>query len=225
MRRLLPFLIVLVLLPQAVRAQVLPPAYPDTVLTPGTVFLDATADDVCTPGYARSVRDVTRSERSAVFAAYGLADDSRLYEVDHFVPLELGGTNDLENLWPEPYDPFPGAYEKDAVENYLHDAVCAGQISLADAQDAIATDWYAIYQTIAAPVRSQPVSVAVAPSSAHTWYTSSVSNATTYYCDDDQEWQTLSPRNLTSFPSVAALLAVYPDRHLHQPCRDGATGP
>jgi hypothetical protein len=47
----------------------------------------------------------------------------------------------------------------------------------------------------------------------------------TYYCDDDPEWQTLSPGNLQTFASVAALLAVYPTEHLHRPCRDGATGP
>jgi hypothetical protein len=70
-----------------------------------------------------------------------------------------------------------------------------------------------------------PAAAPAAPASAHTWYTSSASNSTTYYCDDDPEWRTLSPRNLQSFPTVAALLAVYPSKHLHRPCRDGATGP
>ncbi len=64
-----------------------------------------------------------------------------------------------------------------------------------------------------------------AASSAHVWYTSAASNATAYYCDDDPDWRTLSPANLRSFPSVAALLAVYPGRRLHRPCLDGATGP
>jgi hypothetical protein len=72
-----------------------------------------------------------------------------------------------------------------------------------------------------APVATQPP----APTSSHTWYTSSASNSTTYYCDDDPDWRNLSPRNLQSFPTVAALLAVYPNKHLHRPCLDGATGP
>jgi len=76
----------------------------------------------------------------------------------------------------------------------------------------------------APPSAPQPTSPQ-ATTSSHTWYTSSASNSTTYYCDDDPEWQALSPRNLQSFPSVAALLAVYPNKHLHRPCRDGATGP
>jgi hypothetical protein len=54
------------------------------------------------------------------------------------VPLELGGSNATSNLWLEPGSiPNP----KDKVENRLHDQVCAGEISLAAAQQAIATDW------------------------------------------------------------------------------------
>jgi hypothetical protein len=54
------------------------------------------------------------------------------------VSLELGGSNDATNLWPEvPPSPNP----KDQVEDTLHDAVCAGQVSLAAAQNAIASDW------------------------------------------------------------------------------------
>jgi hypothetical protein len=61
------------------------------------------------------------------------------YEYDHFVPLELGGaTNDPRNLWPEPgASPNP----KDAVEGRLRRAVCDRQISLAQAQREIATNW------------------------------------------------------------------------------------
>ncbi len=84
------------------------------------------------------------------------------YEEDHLISLELGGSPTAEeNLWPEPYDiqiAIPsatssssfeyvpaGAHEKDKVENYLHAQVCAGKISLADAQHEIATEWYDVY--------------------------------------------------------------------------------
>ena len=59
--------------------------------------------------------------------------------------LELGGADDVRNLWAEPYTPTPGAHEKDRVENYLREQVCAGNISLPDAQREITTDWFAVY--------------------------------------------------------------------------------
>jgi hypothetical protein len=66
------------------------------------------------------------------------------YEVDHLVSLELGGSNDLSNLWPEAAEPKPGFHEKDKVENYLHDQVCSGALSLEEAQTTIATNWLSV---------------------------------------------------------------------------------
>jgi hypothetical protein len=54
------------------------------------------------------------------------------------VSLELGGANDVKNLWPE-VGSLPNP--KDKVENALHRAVCSGKVTLAAAQHAIATDW------------------------------------------------------------------------------------
>jgi hypothetical protein len=51
-------------------------------------------------------------------------------------------------LWPEPRNIFPGAKEKDEVEDYLHRQVCSGALSLTDAQQEIASNWYEIYQTL-----------------------------------------------------------------------------
>ena len=81
---------------------------------------------------------------------YGYSDrDMRDYEEDHLIPLEIGGNpTDPKNLWPEPYHPSiddGSAHAKDKVENYLHDEVCSGRMSLQDAQRAIVSDWYAIY--------------------------------------------------------------------------------
>jgi hypothetical protein len=46
--------------------------------------------------------------------------------------------------------PFPadvtGAKAKDKVENALHDEVCAGTLTLKEAQDIIATDWFRYYK-------------------------------------------------------------------------------
>ena len=64
------------------------------------------------------------------------------------IPLELGGDNVIANLWPEAAEPRPGFHQKDKVENYLHRQVCAGAMSLTDAQRGIATDWIAVWKQI-----------------------------------------------------------------------------
>jgi hypothetical protein len=72
-------------------------------------------------------------------AAYGDQQSMDSYEYDHLVPLELGGaTNDPRNLWPE-----PGASpnQKDKVESELNRQVCGRRMTLAQAQNAIATNW------------------------------------------------------------------------------------
>ena len=119
---------------------------PDSGCTPGAILASATSDAVCQPGYARSVRSVPQSEKDAVYAEYGIASHTPgEYEVDHLVSLELGGSNDIANLWPEAASPRPGFHEKDQVENYLHDQVCSGAISLQAAQIEIAANWLAVY--------------------------------------------------------------------------------
>jgi hypothetical protein len=102
-----------------------------------------TTAEVCTPGWSSAHRDVTTAERHEVFAAYGI-DYGRhtAYEVDHVIPLELGGDNSVRNLWPEPMTENDTAGpDKDALENHLHALVCDRQLSLATAQHAIATNW------------------------------------------------------------------------------------
>jgi hypothetical protein len=84
------------------------------------------------------------------------------YEVDHFVSLELGGSNDISNLFPEAAEPKPGFHEKDRVENYLHDQVCRGALTLAEAQREIATNWLAVYETLAPGAGSSPTPIQAA---------------------------------------------------------------
>jgi hypothetical protein len=122
---------------------------PDSACTPGAIFPDATTGKICQSGYAGSVRNVSTSEKDQVYAEYGIASHSPgQYEVDHLVSLELGGSNDIANLWPELASPTPGFHQKDQVENYLHDQVCSGAIPLATAQQEIATNWLAVYHSM-----------------------------------------------------------------------------
>lgn len=133
---------------------------PDPKHTPGDVFPDATADDVCTPGWAKEHRHVTEADRARVYAEYPDSKrtcacaggvDANCCEVDHLIPLELGGSNDIKNLWPEPTDPRPGDLEKDSLENDLHERVCKGEMSLADAQKCIASDWVDCWKKYVVP--------------------------------------------------------------------------
>ena len=118
----------------------------DSACTPGDIIKTATTDVICKSGYASSVRNVPTSEKNAVYAEYGITHHSAgQYEVDHLVSLELGGSNDISNLWPEAASPTPGFHQKDKVENYLHDQVCSGAVSLQQAQYEIATNWLTIY--------------------------------------------------------------------------------
>lgn len=56
------------------------------------------------------------------------------------------------------------------------------------------------------------------PAEGHTFYTSSHHASKYYYCDTDSEWEGLSQANIESYPSEQAVLEVYPDKTLHEPC-------
>ena len=122
-------------LTQAVLAQKPTPILPDPKLTPGDTF-DVTAQDVCVPGYAKKVRAVPAWLKRQAYAEYGITqyktDD---YEVDHLIPLSLGGSNSIRSLWPQSTKTSPwNSYVKDALERKLHKLVCAGQLDLKTAQ-------------------------------------------------------------------------------------------
>ncbi len=122
---------------------------PDASCTPGAVFANATKAIVCVSGYTKTVRNVSEATKNQVFAEYGITShDGSTYEVDHLIPLEIGGSNDIKNLWPEAADPSPGFHDKDRLENALHSRVCSGAMPIQDAQQKIAADWMSLYQTI-----------------------------------------------------------------------------
>lgn len=122
------------------------PLRPDPNKTPGAVTSPAPSlKQLCTPGYSSKVRNVPDSEKTKVFAAYGIARSGN-FEVDHLISLELGGSNDIFNLWPQSYlTKTWNARQKDKLENRLHWLVCHGQLSVYDAQAAVSRDWIAAY--------------------------------------------------------------------------------
>jgi hypothetical protein len=126
---------------------------PDPVCTPGVVDARVTQDNIpatiCIGGYTKTVRPsstYTNALKIRQIKEYGYADTNLAdYEEDHLIPLELGGhPTDPKNLWPEPRNGAGAALKKDAVENALHDRVCAGLVTLADAQATISTNWESV---------------------------------------------------------------------------------
>jgi hypothetical protein len=62
-------------------------------------------------------RRVSSEAHRQAFTEYGLSYPQArgAFEVDHLIPLELGGDNTIANLWPEAAEPAPGFPEKDRV--------------------------------------------------------------------------------------------------------------
>jgi hypothetical protein len=106
------------------------------------------AQDVCVPGYAKKVRNVPAEMKREVYQEYGIESHGPGdYEVDHLIPLELGGSNSIKNLWPESHRTSPwNAQVKDRLEEKLHELVCSGQFNLKTAQQAIASNWIEAYK-------------------------------------------------------------------------------
>ncbi|MBV9870372.1 MAG: excalibur calcium-binding domain-containing protein [Frankiaceae bacterium] len=112
---------------------------PDRHATPGKVAHHAPPRKFCRSGYSSRHRSVSDSMRRRVFEEYGIAYSKHgHFEIDHLIPLELGGANGIKNLWPE-RGRIPNA--KDGLENELHNRVCQGQLSARHARRAIARDW------------------------------------------------------------------------------------
>jgi hypothetical protein len=116
-----------------------PPYYADPVRTPGALNRDVTAatidSTICVRGWTRTVRppsSYTNDLKGRQMVEYGARGSPHDYQEDHLISLELGGhPTDPRNLWPQPR---PWADRVDRTENELNDAVCAGRLSLADAQ-------------------------------------------------------------------------------------------
>jgi hypothetical protein len=120
---------------------------PDTGLTPGATR-SAMIDDVCSAPHEEVVREVSPSMRQRVFQEYGIVNaHAGDYEIDYLIAPGLGGTDDIHNLWPQPYKSRTwNAPVKDALEEHLHQLVCTRELDLHTAQHEIATNWIAAYK-------------------------------------------------------------------------------
>jgi hypothetical protein len=116
---------------------------PDPACTPGASDGGLPLAQLCPVAHTKQIcppASYTDALKRAQMRAYGDLGSPANFEEDHLIPLALGGApRDPLNLWPEPH---PSPNEKDTVEGAAHDAVCSGTITLPDAQQRIATDWY-----------------------------------------------------------------------------------
>lgn len=131
------------------------PIRPDPVLTPGATNPTTTKEMVCRKGgYTNGkdaqgnwVRNVPEDKYRAVFKRYNITWVKGEFEVDHLIPLSLGGTNDITNLWPQSYKTQPyNAHHKDKLEVKFRTMLCNGKISMSEAQDWMRRDWIGAYE-------------------------------------------------------------------------------
>jgi len=109
---------------------------------PGATNPDVTQENVqetiCVRGWTKKVRPslhvTTLLKRQLLPSGHSV----REFELDHCIPLELGGHPYAnENLWLQEWSGPCGAYAKDHTENFLRSLVCSGLLSLKEAQERV----------------------------------------------------------------------------------------
>lgn len=109
-------------------------AAPSPTLTPGVVRPGFTRAEACGTRWGLDVRRVTVRMKREVARRYGLTYPTPFpVEFDHLIPRALGGADHVDNLWPQPW--AEARREKDPEEVAAWRAVCAGTLSLRDAQE------------------------------------------------------------------------------------------
>jgi hypothetical protein len=133
---------------------------------PGALFDDVTQSNIsttiCISGWTATVRpstSFTQGVKRKLLREAGIDGSQAIhYELDHFVPLALGGhPRSLDNLWLQRWDGEWNAKVKDRLERKLQVMVCAGQLTLRTARAAIEKNWKAAYRKYVAPTLSRDV--------------------------------------------------------------------
>ncbi len=123
---------------------------PDPSKTPGVINPKLTQALVCSKSFRTGpYRHVTPAMHKQIYALYGLTPNKAPCpcEDDHLISIELGGSNDNRNRWPQSYISKPwNAHIKDKLEGRLHRLVCAKKLTLQEAQQAISSNWIEAYQ-------------------------------------------------------------------------------
>ena len=100
-----------------------------------------------TPGrIAQTEKDrggVTVEMEQKVFARYRLPWASRAaFKIDHLIPLELGGADTIDNLWPQSLRARPyGPDRKELLTEVLLQRIAKKEMTVEQAQEQIRRDW------------------------------------------------------------------------------------
>lgn len=109
---------------------------PDPSLTPGKVAAGP-----------RDLRGVTFGMEQHVFTRYRIPPERHgQFRIDHLIPLELGGADDISNLWPQPVKIRPyNPRRKEMLTKRLIELIAAGLMTRTQAQEVIRRDWISAY--------------------------------------------------------------------------------
>jgi hypothetical protein len=120
---------------------------PDPVVTPGEALNLSLPETKKIGSRPTHLSNVSAEVKGAVFGGYGLSVDERNYEIDHLIPLSLGGANSTKNLWPHSRKgSFWTVEKKVALEKRLYRLVRAGRLPLLTARQEIASNWAKAYR-------------------------------------------------------------------------------
>jgi hypothetical protein len=145
------------------------PKLPDRNVTPGRINQSLSLRDICSTKWGRDARAVTAKMKRQAIDAYGFNVSScpvtkfkgkRIHrvEIDHLISRDIGGADDIKNLWPQCYEPvkkdkssqLDGAHKKDRLEVELNKRICRARSTtlLREYQRKIRQNWIALYREI-----------------------------------------------------------------------------
>lgn len=128
---------------------------PDPRLTPGAT-LKVTRQELCGSEYRSPARNIPITLKSRIFGRYGMDSRAVGYNVDHLIPVRLGGSNSPNNLWPQSLSGEWNYHMKNRLERRLYKMVCSQAISLETAQQELARDWISAYGKYITNSRPKP---------------------------------------------------------------------
>ena len=103
--------------------------------------------NICVSGWTKTIRppvSYTNTVKHNLMQREGIPwADAHDYELDHLIPLQLGGhPRDRRNLVLQPWEGPDGAHAKDVVETRVKRLVCVGRVKLSTARSCMAADWH-----------------------------------------------------------------------------------
>ena len=137
-------------------AQIKPSHLPNLKLTPGGT-VKVKKDDLCGSWYETADGSISISLKRKVFDLYGIRTEKATpLNIDHLIPVGLGGSNSIENLWPQPLSGEWNYSQKNRLERRLRKLVCKGELDLEKAQQEISSDWVSAYKKYMAKPAGDP---------------------------------------------------------------------